>query len=345
MKKLNKHIKTPINKRKNAGFTLLELVVVVAVMGLISSMAMDVYTDNTNQKRFELTKQRLAEIKFAIIGDSSRDLITGYVVDVGELPLSIDELLYQCVTNSTYPEGVEEYNELNCGTNKWIENWNGPYLRNRQTDEDGNYVFKDGWGNNFEFSSDGSEVITYSLGLDRTRNPSNTADYNKQISYERDYPRSDSSNPSNNPFPLITENEYKSALIEGPIVEATISIKVSADVDLYKCLAIKTPNATDYYVSEPVKIKLLSTDSAEDFNFNRLKNIATSELLEKSVNTYGNNEYLIIDSTSSLCSSVNYSDWTDTPDWNITPYVEIKRRDKSGFIDCNYTTGTSRFCS
>lgn len=294
MKKLNKHIKTPIKKRKNAGFTLLELVVVVAVMGLISSMAMDVYTDNTNQKRFELTKQRLAEIKFAIIGDSSRDLITGYVVDVGELPLSIDELLYQCVTNSASPVGVEEYNELNCGTNKWIENWKGPYLRNRQTNSDGYFVFKDGWGNNFRFSSDGKTVITYSEGLDRARNPNNTADYNKQSIYERDYPRSLNSNPDSDPAPLITQSEFEDTLIKGGIVYANVTIRntsMTTDInDEDMCLIVRKVGTSSNYYSSKIKKVTLEKNSEDKFNFGLLDNSDSNSIekyLRKELNTIG----------------------------------------------------------
>lgn len=174
-------MKNILNKRKNAGFTLLELVVVVAVMGLISSMAMDVYTDNSNQKRFEATKERLAEIKFAIIGDpmmrvGSQAVLTGFFNDMGRYPKNLQELT-EDLTAQNYPNSglcITGYvpddsviNETTCTTasGTWVieaddkSAWSGPYLHNLQTavddngtpndasDDVGYIAFADAWGN------------------------------------------------------------------------------------------------------------------------------------------------------------------------------------------------------
>ncbi|PCI53612.1 MAG: hypothetical protein COB45_10175 [Gammaproteobacteria bacterium] len=154
--------------RKNAGFTLLELVVVVAVMGLISSMAMDVYTDNSNQKRFEATKQRLAEIKFAIIGDpmmrvGSQAVLSGYYNDMNRLPETLSELVYQCHDASSYI-GVTAVDQTACEAtsgNIWEISWHGPYLTNIQS-SGSNLVFRDAWGNK-SASTDGKYGWTYTL--------------------------------------------------------------------------------------------------------------------------------------------------------------------------------------
>jgi prepilin-type N-terminal cleavage/methylation domain-containing protein len=166
------------SNRKNAGFTLLELVVVVAVMGLISSMAMDVYTDSSNQKRFEATKSRLAEIKFAIIGDpqmrvGSQAVLTGFFNDMGRLPRNIAELITPnnsgfCLHDTDYSVSVSAVNAIDCaaitvGSWSWTPedsaNWKGPYLHNIQTavddsgtpndasDDVGYIAFADAWGN------------------------------------------------------------------------------------------------------------------------------------------------------------------------------------------------------
>ena len=189
-------------KQKNAGFTLLELVVVVAVMGLISTMALDVYTDNSNQKRFELTKQRLAEIKFAIIGDpqmrvGSQAVLSGYYYDMNRLPVTLSELVYQCRTSSNV--GIESPDKSTCEAtsgNVWEDNWNGPYLINLQSDS-GNLVFRDGWGNSsstpdtnagdfgWVVSPTGNNLFVQSLGLNR--GSGSTSPGNQ---FENDYPAS-----------------------------------------------------------------------------------------------------------------------------------------------------------
>lgn len=183
-------------KRKNAGFTLLELVVVVAVMGLISTMALDVYSDHSNQKRFEATKERLAEIKFAIIGDpmmrvGSQAVLSGFYYDTGRLPKALSELIFQCRT-STDNIGVIAVDKDECvdAGNEWEDNWHGPYLNNIQSDN-GSLVFRDAWGNTntddnygwvFDYTALAGSLKIQSLGLNRvsgstTGNP-----------YENDYP-------------------------------------------------------------------------------------------------------------------------------------------------------------
>jgi prepilin-type N-terminal cleavage/methylation domain-containing protein len=154
-------MKKNFNKQKNAGFTLLELVVVVAVMGLISTMAMDVYTDNTNQIRYDLTKKRVEEIRYAIIGDDSRSQLTisGFIADTGSVPTELRQLIME-----EYCDQDPWYNtEATCNGagNTWIKqqdnNWQGPYLiayatelfsRKVGTDYIGKVlpVFRDGWG-------------------------------------------------------------------------------------------------------------------------------------------------------------------------------------------------------
>lgn len=193
-------------KRKNAGFTLLELVVVVAVMGLISSMAMDVYTDNSNQKRFETTKERLAEIKFATIGDpmmrvGSQAVLSGFFNDMGRLPRNLKELITPksgdfCLHDTDYSVNVTAVTPSACaaitvGSWSWTTddstNWNGPYLHNIQSVSN-NQVFGDVWGSdngtdtdNFGWIFDIStgNLVVESFGLDR-------ADGNTTGGYEVD---------------------------------------------------------------------------------------------------------------------------------------------------------------
>jgi len=179
-------------KRKSAGFTLLELVVVVAVMGLISSMAMDVYTDNSNQKRFEATKERLAEIKFAIIGDpqmrvGSQAIQEGaFFKDMGRLPRNIAELVTPdnndfCLHTTNYIVSTTIANAAACaaivplGSWTWTSEdsikWKGPYLHNLQTfiddkgtdvesDDTTHIVFFDSWGNTHPWDTPGSKDLT-----------------------------------------------------------------------------------------------------------------------------------------------------------------------------------------
>jgi prepilin-type N-terminal cleavage/methylation domain-containing protein len=206
------------SNRKNAGFTLLELVVVVAVMGLISSMAMDVYSDNTNQKRFELTKQRVNELKYAIVGNTSHTInnipiTNSFVADIGKLPENINALLF-----NDYCSKINYFSQVSCEGNSGIwkvlsNDWNGPYLRNRYTSAEGSLVFKDAWGSDFiirlndtNSDSKNDEAVIFSKGLDLSENSASS--YSSSNQYERDYPRSLMLTPEVDPFPIISKSEF-----------------------------------------------------------------------------------------------------------------------------------------
>ena len=80
------------------GFSLLELLVVVSLLGMLA-LATTVMVDNTDdQQRFELTRTRLQQIRTAIIGDPSRTfngepVLSGFAMDMGRLPANINELV------------------------------------------------------------------------------------------------------------------------------------------------------------------------------------------------------------------------------------------------------------
>jgi hypothetical protein len=143
----------------------------------VTSLASDFVINETNQQRFETTKQRMEQIRYAIIGDSSRSLngqptISGFIADTGRLPASIQNLM-EDVAYCTNPQFT---NKEDCETpppntpaftsGDWIlascsnatlttqaaceanddmwaydHNWQRPYIP-----KDSNGLFLDAWG-------------------------------------------------------------------------------------------------------------------------------------------------------------------------------------------------------
>ncbi|MFW5752534.1 MAG: type II secretion system protein [Planctomycetota bacterium] len=74
------------------GFTLLELIIVLTIMGFLAAMILPAVGRVSTAERIKLTQDRLEEIRTAIVGprfvfdDAGNPVIGGYVGDVGALP-------------------------------------------------------------------------------------------------------------------------------------------------------------------------------------------------------------------------------------------------------------------
>lgn len=122
-----------IRNRYIAGFTLIEVVIVILVIGVLASVAIRQIGTTIDTAKYEQTKKELDLLAFAIVGnpeiraDGSRSDF-GYVGDNGALPPSIDAL----------------------ASNPGIATWNGPYVAGGTTATD----FKtDGWGTAYVYAN------------------------------------------------------------------------------------------------------------------------------------------------------------------------------------------------
>ena len=184
-----------INNRCS-GFTLIELVVVVALMSVTVFTMAQVFAGKDVDGRFDRTVEKMQEIRKAILGSSSNNLpgemrFAGYVSDMGELP-ALWEISYGGYT-CKQPKGlwttdldddgdddlvrwttfIDMHHESNFlgqpksdkATMTISLGWRGPYLKAPKGS-----VLTDGWGNPFIFELDtpaGGDLTIKSLGANR----------------------------------------------------------------------------------------------------------------------------------------------------------------------------------
>ena len=123
MDKPNKEI-----RRRDAGFTLIEILLVVVIIGILAAIAVPRLGGRVGQSQIAAAKAGCGAIGTAI------DL---YETDNGKLPESLQNLV-----------------------NKGSEpNWNGPYIRKVEG-------LKDPWGTEFQYTKQGNVYTVASAGPD-----------------------------------------------------------------------------------------------------------------------------------------------------------------------------------
>jgi len=120
---------------KQNGYTLIEIVIVVVIIGILASIASQSFKTTEDNRRFEDTASEMEALARAIVGDQR--LITngyrtdfGYVGDVGALPNSLDNLIAN-------PGGYST--------------WKGPYIRGNFNENTEDYK-RDAWNNLYTYT-------------------------------------------------------------------------------------------------------------------------------------------------------------------------------------------------
>jgi general secretion pathway protein G len=111
MKKVTPH-RSPVRSR--AGLTLLEIVIVVAILAILAGFIVPVLNGVAASSKITAAQASLATIRDAIMGTPDKP---GYYSDTGQLPNTLADLFLQ-------PAGMPSYNR---DTNR---GWRGPYLFN-----------------------------------------------------------------------------------------------------------------------------------------------------------------------------------------------------------------------
>jgi len=145
---------------KRSGMTLVELLVVLAILALLTTVAVTSSDVVLSQGRYEATKRTLTDIQEAVLGPPNARqadgtlISTGFVADMGRSPL--------CTSPDTtvglselwlLPSGIAPFSLIQSANDTDVVvpcGWRGPYLRLAV----GQTSVRDGWGNPLNLSGD-----------------------------------------------------------------------------------------------------------------------------------------------------------------------------------------------
>ncbi len=128
-----------LSTTRSRGFTIIELLIVMAILGMLAVMVAPNLFNKADGARRDAALSQISAIGSAL---------ATHRLDVGEYPEELEGLMVNTTGRST---------------------WDGPYLNNE--------VPKDPWGNDYQYSSDGSEYTLMSFGGDgRSGGEDNDAD-------------------------------------------------------------------------------------------------------------------------------------------------------------------------
>jgi len=153
-------------KRFQKGFTLIEILVSIAMMSVLTTVALTTMGSVVDDARFSQTTREIEQIRNAMVGETQR-LETGlrknygYLGDVGALPTTSQGLSVLLSEGAASAGGLAMWSiHASYGIGS---GWKGPYLTNT---DDQDYT-RDAWGNAYVYAnSGGSNATITSYGAD-----------------------------------------------------------------------------------------------------------------------------------------------------------------------------------
>jgi len=140
---------------RSSGFSLIEVIVVIAVISILASMAVPYAVQVIDQSRTDATRKEMEAIQKAILGDPALGT-AGFVGDMGRLPQAP---AYLGQLNTQLP-GQPNRSTGSLGVQM---GWWGPYIN---TGFDAQGYLNDAWGTPYLYPSPGAGQLT-SYGPDR----------------------------------------------------------------------------------------------------------------------------------------------------------------------------------
>lgn len=134
-----------IMRADRSGFTLIELVLIIVVLGIIAAVAIPKMGDFAESSKKSATQSELQTLKRAIVGNPTvtaggRYIDVGFEGDVGHPPVTLLEL-------GAIPGSLSVYDKFT------RSGWNGPYI-----DTAGGEYLNDAWGISYNYNPSGRTI-------------------------------------------------------------------------------------------------------------------------------------------------------------------------------------------
>ncbi len=167
--------------KRRPGLTLVELLVVLAILAILTTIAVTATDMVVDQARYDATVRTMQSIQDAIVGPANQRAadgtaqVSGFVADTGRLPLADLSDLISPVNLAPFqlslPSGAPATMPSTAA------GWNGPYLALPYQ----SLVPKDGWGNPIHFDIATGTIVSYGADNIADGAGGDTTGYNKDI--------------------------------------------------------------------------------------------------------------------------------------------------------------------